>query len=176
MPATSVATPEQPEAKAPTANTTRDVQQMFVPREALARRPIRTTRVDIPESFGGGYVKLRALKQGEREELDESALDKTFKDDGTVTVKLNNRGFQARALAMCLINEDGSAYYSDVGAGATELADMDDALFDVLFEACDKLNILTSAARKALGKDSGPTPSSSSSLTLPTSGDASSRS
>jgi hypothetical protein len=153
-----------------------DVQAMFLTREQLRSRTVRTLNVDIPDDLGGGRVKLRALKQVERERLDDEALEKTYHEDGNVTVKLNNRGFQAKALAMCMVNPDLSAYYPTVEEGMQELGEMDDKLFDVLFAGCDTLNILTANARKALGKDSAPTPSSSSSSTSPMSGVASSKS
>jgi hypothetical protein len=149
---------------------------MFVSRDQLAQRPIRTKVVEIPPEFGGGKLKLRALKQAEREQLDDEALEKTYAEDGTVKVKVNNRGFQAKALAMSMVNEDLSPYFATLEEGVAFVSALDDKLFDILFAPVDEMNVLTVNARAALGKDSAPSPSSSSSAASPPSGAASSRS
>lgn len=146
----------------------------FLTRDMLAKRPLRTVDVTLPD--GSARLKFRAIRQAERERLDDEALDKQYDAEGNVTVKLNNRGFQTKAAAMTQINEDGSAYYDSVEQGMELLGAMDDADFAVIWDAVDKLNILTAATRAALGKASEPTPSANSSSTSPTSGAASSRS
>lgn len=165
MSATAPARPATPPADTATL--------IYLSREQLTHRPLRTVDVVLKD---GCRIKLRALKQTEREALDEAALLKDYKEDGTVTVKVENRGFQAKALAMSMITPDGAPYWPSAEEGARALGELDDALFDELFEPCDKLNILTAKMRADLGKDSGVIPSSSSSSTLPTSGAVSSKS
>lgn len=138
---------------------------------ARAMKP-RTVTVEIPAEFGGGSALIRALRQAEREELDDEALIRDYKDDGTMSVKLKTRGQKSKALALGLVNADMSQVYGDPEEGAKALAQLDDGLFDVLFDAFDKLNIFTAKARAELGKDSEQTRSPNSSSTLPTSGDA----
>ncbi len=145
---------------APPASSPALVRQAgFLTRDALFARPLKTLDGEIPEM---GRIRVRELKQAEREALDDSVMQKTFDDKGDVHVQLNNLGYRTRAAALALVNEDNSQFFPDADEGARLLGTLSTDVFAPIYDLMDALNKLSPKAQADARKASGGTDSAAS--------------
>lgn len=136
--------------------------------QLLQPRPPKTLDVEIP---GRGTIRVRELKQKEREEIDEPLVKRDLDEQGNLQVTADNREYKARACAYATVNADGSQMFTDPVQGAAQINELfTGAEVSAWFEGVDELNVLTTAMAKKLGKGSGRTVTGGSSSSSGTSG------
>jgi hypothetical protein len=123
--------------------------------EMVRSHAFRTLDVDVP---GRGMLRVRELRQRERDFVDDGVVTPELGEDGKILVRRNEQGYRARAIASASINADGSAIFPDVAKGAELINDTwTSRQVDAAFKAVDELNLLTRGTADAAGKDSGKT-------------------
>lgn len=129
--------------------------------DALRPRTFRTKDADIPDR---GTMRFRELRQREREAIEEPVLKQETDKDGKITVRRDEVGYRARAIAYAAVKADGSPFFSDPAKAAETINDnWAGPEVEAGFKVVDELNLLTLGAQRAAGKDTGRTAGAGSS-------------
>lgn len=113
------------------------------------RKPVP---VDVPEL---GTLHVRVLTQAEKDAFDESTRKVV---NGELVPNLAN--VTARVVALCACDEKGKRLFTD--DDAQSLGDLPCDLLAPVFEAAQRVNLLSGQAREDARKNSAPTPASAS--------------
>lgn len=125
-------------------------------REAiLAASDLRTEDVPMPE--WGGDVRLRVLTGTERDAFGKSLIGADGKADMS--------GYEAKLLALCIVDEAGNRVFSSIDV--TALAGKSAPALRRAYEVAERLNAMGSAAVDTAEKNSASAPSSASTSDLP---------
>lgn len=145
-----------PEAKERTVPEQRDGRPKLLSKEQLLNPVLRTQEAEIP---GLGRVKIRELTQYEREEVEAPVMRQEADDKtGRITVRRDDRGSKARALAFALLNADGTQMFAEpLTEGVAIVNSWPTRWVDPAFDVLDDLSVLTRGAREKMGKASGKT-------------------
>ncbi len=107
--------------------------------------------------------RVRELWHGEIGELRHSVIRQENDGDGNLQGRLDQRGYEAKAVAMALVKADGSPYFGNPLVEYVTIDQMPSEVVKALFKAVDELSGLTREEKEKLGKPSATTPTKSGS-------------
>jgi hypothetical protein len=118
----------------------------------LAGARVRVKPVSVPEL---GDVFIRSLPSEERDAWEASVV-------GDGGAKKNLRNLRARLVARVLCDEKGTPWFADADKGAAELAPLDSAAIDFLFEEARKHSRMRREDVEEVEKNSASAPNAAS--------------
>jgi hypothetical protein len=117
------------------------------PEDFLALRP----PVEAVELEGHGKVWIRGLQADERDEYEQSLIERG--PDGRSRIKRVQRNIRASLVVRCLVTEAGERMFKDTDVEA--LGHVDASVIDKLWEVARKLSGMDTEAIQALAEGFG---------------------